>query len=240
MQFTINSKANEIREKLLIITNKELQQNKIIQNKKFMINSKSLESYEKIFENYIIIEYDSFIYLNDDNEFDNKNNYPDLYQNNNFLNNNSPIKVKTKRMRLTKHPEQISCRKLSDSIEFHIKRTETKKKEMENKIKFLRNLSNELKSLKAIYPKKKIGEKIRKKKIKSNDLTFYDKTILNKENTKNDEKETNIIQLHKMWETHKKNFSKINSRNNIFKNDLFLKNDIYSTREFEILNFDLY
>ena len=43
-----------------------------------------------------------------------------------------------------------------------------------------------------------------------------------------------------MWETHKKNFSKINSRNNIFKNDLFLKNDIYSTREFEILNFDLY
>ena len=213
MQFTINSKANEIREKLLIITNKELKQNKIIQNKKIMINSKSLESYEKIFENYIIIEYDSFIYLNDDNEFDNKNNYPDLYQNNNFLNNNSPIKVKTKRMRLTKHPEQISCRKLSDSIEFHIKRTETKKK---------------------------ISEKIRKKKIKSNDLTFYDKTILNKENTKNDEKETNIIQLHKMWETHKKNFSKINSRNNIFKNDLFLKNDIYSTREFEILNFDLY
>ena len=35
MQFTINLKANEIREKLLITTNKELQQNKIIQKKKF-------------------------------------------------------------------------------------------------------------------------------------------------------------------------------------------------------------
>ena len=151
-----NQKANIIREKLLIFSNNELTINKKTNKKNFMINSKSLESYENKIEDYIIIEQDSYIYLNEEN--DNKytnNNSPDLYYEYSLLRNSSPVLLKTKRMRLTKHPEQISCRKLSDSIEFHIKRTETKKKEMENNIKFLRNLSNELKSLKSIYPKKK-------------------------------------------------------------------------------------
>ena len=142
-----NQKANIIREKLLIFSNNELTINKKTNKKNFMINSKSLESYENKFEDYIIIERDSYIYLNEEN--DNKytnNNSPDLYYEYSLLKNSSPVLLKTKRMRLTKHPDSISCRKLSDSIEIHVKRTEKKRKEMENSIKFLRNLSNQYKS----------------------------------------------------------------------------------------------
>ena len=51
-----NKKANIIREKLLIFSNKELQINKKNHDNNFLINSKPLESYENVCENYIIIE----------------------------------------------------------------------------------------------------------------------------------------------------------------------------------------
>ena len=78
-RFQINKKANLIRAKLLIFSNNELNLNKKNQ-KKFLINSKSLESYENKIEDYIITEHNSYIYLNEENEKKN-NNSPDLYKN---------------------------------------------------------------------------------------------------------------------------------------------------------------
>ena len=149
-----NLKANIIREKLLIFSNEELQINKKNNRNNFLINSKPLESYEKKYDNYIIIEHYSFIHLKDEN---------------NKLQNKdpSPILLKTKKMRLTKHPDKIHPRKLSDSIELTIRRSQSKNKIIENNIKYLRNLSKNFKSTKIqkIIPKRNYSEKLRKKKF---------------------------------------------------------------------------
>ena len=52
-KLNITTKANNIRTKLLISINKEL--NTKIIKKDFLINSKSIESYFNEFENYVII-----------------------------------------------------------------------------------------------------------------------------------------------------------------------------------------
>ena len=211
----LNPKANLIREKLLIFSNNELTINKKTNKKNFMINSKSLESYENKFEDYIIIEQDSYIYLNEENENKYKNNNsPDLYYEYSLLKNSSPVLLKTKRMRLTKHPDSISCRKLSDSIEIHVKRTEKKRKEMENSIKFLRNLSNQYKSTVEIDTLNKNNKKNfhkKKKKINFNitqiDLNKYKFNI--NEDKKSDK---SIIKLHKMWKSKNRSCSKKKSK----------------------------
>ena len=239
-RFQINKKANLIRAKLLIFSNNELNLNKKNQ-KKFLINSKSLESYENKIEDYIITEHNSYIYLNEENEKKN-NNSPDLYYEYSLLRNSSPVLLKTKRMRLTKHPDKISCRKLSDSIEIHIKRTEKKRKEMENSIKFLRNLSNQYKSTVEIDTlnknNKKNFHKKKKKKINFNitqiDLNKYKFNI--NEDKKSDK---SIIKLHKMWKSKNRSCSKkkIKNQNKTVNNEIFEKNEFYSMRDYKKLLF---
>ena len=114
-----NLKANEFREKLLKFTYEELKKIKESQPKDFLINSKSLETYEKNFENYIVVENDNII--------DNKDNSPVLFYKYDFLKNSSPILIKSK-IRLTKHPEKKSTRKLTDTIEINIKKSRHKYK----------------------------------------------------------------------------------------------------------------
>ena len=232
----LNPKANLIREKLLIFSNNELKINKKTNKKNFMINSKSLESYENKFEDYIIIEQDSYIYLNEENENKYKNNNsPDLYYEYSLLKNSSPVLLKTKRMRLTKHPDSISCRKLSDSIEIHVKRTETKRKEMEKNIKFLRNLSNQYKSfveINSLNNNHKCNFYQKKKKINlHNSQVHLNKYKYNiNEDKKNDK---SVIKLHKMWKSKKNNCSKkkIKHQNKRINNDIFGKTEVFSMRD---------
>ena len=228
-----NQKANIIREKLLIFSNNELTINKKTNKKNFMINSKSLESYENKFEDYIIIERDSYIYLNEEN--DNKytnNNSPDLYYEYSLLKNSSPVLLKTKRMRLTKHPDSISCRKLSDSIEIHVKRTEKKRKEMENSIKFLRNLSNQYKSfveIEHLKINKCNSNKTKKKKNTHNSQLHLSKYKFNNDDKKSDK---SIIKLHKMYKSKKKSCSKRKKNQNIcINNDIFGRTEVFSMRD---------
>ncbi len=237
-----NQKANIIREKLLIFSNNELTINKKTNKKNFMINSKSLESYENKFEDYIIIERDSYIYLNEENDNKYTNiNSPDLYYEYSLLKNSSPVLLKTKRMRLTKHPDSISCRKLSDSIEIHVKRTEKKRKEMENSIKFLRNLSNQYKSTVEIDTLNKNNKKNfhkKKKKINFNitqiDLNKYKFNI-----NKDKKSDKSIIKLHKMWKSKNRSCSKkkIKNQNKTVNNEIFEKNEFYSMRDYKKLLF---
>ena len=229
-RFQINKKANLIRAKLLIFSNNELNLNKKNQ-KKFLINSKSLESYENKIEDYIITEHNSYIYLNEENEKKN-NNSPDLYYEYSLLRNSSPVLLKTKRMRLTKHPDKISCRKLSDSIEIHIKRTEKKRKEMENNIKFLRNLSNQYKSFVEIEHLKINKCNSNKKKKKKN--THNSQLHLSKYKFNNDDKKSDksIIKLHKMYKSKKKSCSKRKKNQNIcINNDIFGRTEVFSMRD---------
>ena len=234
-----NLKANIIREKLLIFSNEELQINKKNHRNNFLINSKPLESYENKYDNYIIIEHNSFIYLKDENnKLQNKKDSPDSFYKYNVFQDPSPILLKTKKMRLTKHPDKVYPRKLSDSIELTIRRTQTKNTIMESDIKYLRNLSKNFKSfnkIKQVITKRNNSEKLRKKKIQKN--LQYNSYVYNNKNEESKEsiEEDSIIKLHKMWKTHKKKYyTKKTSRKQlikILKNNYYMKTEAYSMRD---------
>ena len=190
-----NLKANEFREKLLKFTYKELKKIKESQPKDFLINSKSLETYEKNFENYIVVENDNII--------DNKDNSPVLFYKYDFLKNSSPILIKSK-IRLTKHPEKKSTRKLTD-------------------IKYLRNLSNQLKKNKSNI-KRKYSGKINKKKFNKTINITYTYREDNKDN------ENSIIKLHKISKLKKKKNSFKKARNK-FIFDFLKKSDFLTKRD---------
>ena len=236
-----NLKANIIREKLLIFSNEELQINKKNNRNNFLINSKPLESYEKKYDNYIIIEHYSFIHLKDENnKLQNKDDSPDSFFQHNQFKDPSPILLKTKKMRLTKHPDKIHPRKLSDSIELTIRRSQSKNKIIENNIKYLRNLSKNFKStkIKKIIPQRNYSEKLRKKKIHNN-LNSYICNDKNEETKESIEEEDCIIKLHKMWKSHKKKYyTKKTSRKQLIKimnNHNYMETEVYSMREPENL-----
>ena len=209
-----NLKANEFREILLKFTYKELKKIKESQPKDFLINSKSLETYEKNFENYIVVENDNII--------DNKDNSPVLFYKYDFLKNSSPILIKSK-IRLTKHPEKKSTRKLTDTIEINIKKTNTKKIEIKNNIKYLRNLSNQLKKNKSNI-KRKYSGKINKKKFNKTINITYTYREDNKDN------ENSIIKLHKISKLKKKKNSFKKARNK-FIFDFLKKSDFLTKRD---------
>ena len=233
-----NKKANIIREKLLIFSNKELQINKKNHDNNFLINSKPLESYENVCENYIIIEHYSFIYLKDENnKFQNKNDSPESFYSYNPLKDPSPILIKSKKMRLTKHPEQICPRKLSDSIELTI-RSKSKHKIIEDNIKYLRNLSKHFKSfnkIKKIFPKRNNSEVLRRKKMhKHYNLSPFIHNDRKDDSKEPIEEENSIIKLHKMWKTHKKKYyTKKTTRDELRKimGNNYLDTEVYSIRE---------
>ena len=236
-----NLKANIIREKLLIFSNEELQINKKNNRNNFLINSKPLESYEKKYDNYIIIEHYSFIHLKDENnKLQNKDDSPDSFFQHNQFKDPSPILLKTKKMRLTKHPDKIHPRKLSDSIELTIRRSQSKNKIIENNIKYLRNLSKNFKStkIKKIIPQRNYSEKLRRKKIHNN-LNSYICNDKNEETKESIEEEDCIIKLHKMQKSHKKKYySKKTSRKQLIKimnNHNYMETEVYSMREPENL-----
>ncbi len=210
-----NLKANEFREKLLKFTYEELKKIKESQTKDFLINSKSLETYEKNFENYIVVENDNII--------DNKDNSPVLFYKYDFLKNSSPILIKSK-IRLTKHPEKKkSTRKLTDTIEINIKKSNTKKIEITKNIKYLRNLSNQLKKNKSKI-KRKYSGKINKKKFNKTINITYTYREDNKDN------ENSIIKLDKISKLKKKKNSFKKSRNKyVF--DLLKKSDFLTKRD---------
>ena len=204
----LSFKANYIRTKLLILINKELNNNN--QNKDFLINSKSIESYFNEFENYVIVERD--IITNSQKDYKRlkeKDELP-LYLVKLNLNESSPINLNVaKKMRLTKNPDFFVKKGFSGKGEFN---NLEKDKKVEINIRYLRTFCNLLKSNIIITDRKKNRNKsqiLRRKKFSRKDCNNCNielNNLLKKEKEKEDKKyksyntNDNIIKLHKMWD----------------------------------------
>ena len=231
-KLNITTKANNIRTKLLISINKEL--NTKIVKKDFLINSKSIETYFNEFENYVIVERD--IITNSQKDYKRlkeKDELP-LYLVKLNLKESSPINLNVaKKLRLTKNPDFYSKKCLSGKCELND--LEKDKKLVEINIRYLRTFCNLLKSNNIIIERKNNGIRnksqiIRRKKFSRQDCNngnYELKNLLNKENKNfycyNNKNNDNIIQLYKMWDTDK-NYNKINDCNMKFRNKKHQRN----------------
>ena len=207
-KLNITTKANNIRTKLLISINKEL--NTKIVKKDFLINSKSIETYFNEFENYVIVERD--IITNSQKDYKRlkeKDELP-LYLVKLNLNESSPINLNVaKKMRLTKNPDFFVKKGFSGKGEFN---NLEKDKKVEINIRYLRTFCNLLKSNIIITDRKKNRNKsqiLRRKKFSRKDCNNCNielNNLLKKEKEKEDKKyksyntNDNIIKLHKMWD----------------------------------------
>ena len=209
-KLNITTKANNIRTKLLISINKEL--NTKIVKKDFLINSKSIETYFNEFENYVIVERD--IITNSQKDYKRlkeKDELP-LYLVKLNLNESSPINLNVaKKMRLTKNPDFFVKKGFSGKGEFN---NLEKDKKVEINIRYLRTFCNLLKSNIIITDRKKNRNKsqiLRRKKFSRKDCNNCNIELNNllkkeKEKEKEDKKyksyntNDNIIKLHKMWD----------------------------------------
>ena len=209
-KLNITTKANNIRTKLLISINKEL--NTKIVKKDFLINSKSIETYFNEFENYVIVERD--IITNSQKDYKRlkeKDELP-LYLVKLNLNESSPINLNVaKKMRLTKNPDFFVKKGFSGKGEFN---NLEKDKKVEINIRYLRTFCNLLKSNIIITDRKKNRNKsqiLRRKKFSRKDCNNCNielNNLLKKEkekekedkNYKNYNTNDNIIKLHKMWD----------------------------------------
>ena len=243
----LSFKANYIRTKLLILINKELNNNN--QNKDFLINSKSIESYFNEFENYVIVERD--IITNSQKDYKRlkeKDELP-LYLVKLNLKESSPI-INTKKMTLTKNPDFSYHRSYSHNSNICEKEKKMKKK-IEYNIRYLREFCLLLKSKKTIGKTISMERNksliIRRKKFPIKDSNKKLKDLLNKNNEININKDKNsqlndknVISLHKKMGTakdvrHKKNYKSLVLLKSIKENKGFLSNLIFGKDDMNYL-----
>ena len=243
----LSFKANYIRTKLLILINKELNNNN--QNKDFLINSKSIESYFNEFENYVIVERD--IITNSQKDYKRlkeKDELP-LYLVKLNLKESSPI-INTKKMTLTKNPDFSYHRSYSHNSNICEKEKKMKKK-IEYNIRYLREFCLLLKSKKTIGKTISMERNksliIRRKKFPIKDSNKKLKDLLHKNNEININKDKNsqlndknVISLHKKMGTakdvrHKKNYKSLVLLKSIKENKGFLSNLIFGKDDMNYL-----
>ena len=240
--------ANNIRTNLLICINKELKE-KNHHTKKFLINSKPLETYCNEFENYVIVERD--IIANSQKVYKKlkeKDELP-LYLVKLNLKESSPI-INTKKMTLTKNPDFSYHRSYSHNSNICEKEKKMKKK-IEYNIRYLREFCLLLKSKKTIGKTISMERNksliIRRKKFPIKDSNKKLKDLLNKNNEININKDKNsqlndknVISLHKKMGTakdvrHKKNYKSLVLLKSIKENKGFLSNLIFGKDDMNYL-----
>ena len=136
--------ANNIRTNLLIYVHNELISN---QNNNILINSKHTDTYCKKFENYVIVERDTITSSEKEYKILKERDELPLFLVKLNLNENIPVILKTKKIKLTKNPNKNHS---LDSCELYKNKD---KKQFENNIRYLRTFSHLLKSNTPLFKK---------------------------------------------------------------------------------------
>lgn len=197
---TSPKKANSIRTNLLLTINKEIiSQEKQNKNNNFLINSRNTQTYSNGFDNYVIVERDVITCSQKDYKTLKEKDELPLFLFKMNLQEESPIILNTKKMRIAKNPElkrrsSTKCllkKKNEDIIESNFKNLRLFCNLLKSKSKVDRKVVNNRNKSQIIRRKKAKFNKVKS----SNNLTDLRKCSYFKKNENDNNSDENILIL---------------------------------------------